>query len=146
MRICRRMDNLKRAMATLLIYGDELVPDELTALLGAPPKLGVRRGESFVGHQGNLITAKTGRWDVGTGWREPPCIDKMICEVLHSLAEGTELWRDLTTRFDCYLSVGLYFYDDSWTGGITLEPQTLRMLGERGLALDLDMYAPGASN
>ena len=140
------MDNLQRAIVTLLLHGDDLIPEEITAILGAQPTLGVRRGDEFVGHQGSLITAKTGRWDVSTGWHEPPCIDEMICEVLHSLTDGVQIWRDLMTRIDGYVSVGLYFHEDSWTGGITLEPQTLRLLGDRGLALDFDMYAPGALN
>lgn len=139
------MDNLHRASVTLLIHGDDLVPEELTALLGRQPRIGARKGETFLGHNGRTILASTGKWVLGTGCTEPPCIDKQINDLLNSLPANAELWRDLTTRFDCHISVGAYFDIESWTGGIMLEAETLGMLGERGLAIDFDIYAPGAS-
>jgi hypothetical protein len=139
-------DPLQRASVTLLIHGDDLVPEELTALLGREPEIGVRKGQTFVAQRSRVIIARTGKWILGTGYREPPSIDTQIRELLNSLPAGLDIWSDLTARFDCLLTVGVYFADDSWTGGILLEAQTLRMLGERGLAIDFDMYAPGASN
>jgi hypothetical protein len=139
-------DPLQRASVTLLIHGDDLVPEELTALLGREPEIGVRKGQTFVAQRSRVSIARTGKWILGTGYREPPSIDTQIRELLNSLPAGLDIWSDLTARFDCLLTVGVYFADDSWTGGILLEAQTLRMLGERGLAIDFDMYAPGASN
>src|SRR5215207_3604280 len=139
-------DPLQRASVTLLIHDDDLVPEELTALLGREPEIGVRKGETFVAHHGRVMTARTGKSILGTGYREPPCIDAQITELLGSLPESLDVWSDLTARFDCYVTVGVYFADDSWTGGIVLEAQSLRMLGERGLGMDFDMYAPAASN
>ncbi len=144
----RLNDPLQRASVTLLIRDDDLVPEELTALLGRNPDHAVRKGETFIsrGRAGHEVTAKTGMWLAGSGWRAPPNIDEQITDLLRSLPDSLSLWNDLTKRFDCYVTVGLYFDDDSWTGGIVLEAETLRMLGERGLAIDFDMYAPGASN
>lgn len=140
-------DPLQRASVTLLINDDDLVPEELTAVLGREPTRGVRKGESFVAHHGRVITAQTGMWHLGTGDREPPDIDQQITDLLGNLPGSLAIWSDLTTRFDCCcIAVGVYFADDSWTGGIFLGSQTLLMLGERGLAIDFDMYAPGASN
>lgn len=140
-------DPLQRASVTLLIHGDDLVPEELSAILGVQPKIGVRKGEIFVsrGRPGTAITAATGKWIVGTGDREPPNIDEQIAELLGSLPNGADTWNDLTTRFDCNVTVGAWFADDSWTGGLVLGPKTLGMLAERGLAIDFDMYAPRAS-
>jgi len=138
-------DHLQRASVTLLISDDDLVPEEVTALLGCEPNTGVRKGDSFVAHNGRAITARTGKWHLSTGYREPPNIDQQITELLGSLPDSLAIWSDLTSRFHCYVSVGLYFADDSWTGGFTIEPKTLLMLGERRLAIDFDIYAPGAS-
>jgi hypothetical protein len=139
-------DALQRASVTLLIHGDDLVPEELTAILGVQPEIGVRKGETFMsgGWPGTTVTASTGKWIVGTGNREPPNIDEQIAELLGSLPEGADTWNDLTTRFDCYVTVGAWFTDGSWTGGLVLGPKTLRILAERGLAIDFDMYGPGA--
>jgi hypothetical protein len=141
-------DPLQRASVTLLIHGDDLVPEELSAILGVQPETGVRKGETFMsrGRPGTAVTARTGMWHFGTGYREPPHIHQQIAELLGSMPEGADTWSDLTTRFDCYVTVGAWFMDDSWTGGLVLEPQTLGMLAERGLAIDFDMYAPGASD
>lgn len=139
-------DPLQRASVTLLIHGDDLVPDELNSLLGCQPTIGARKGETFIGHNGRLVTARTGKWVLATDLREPPCIDEQITELLNSLPEDISVWHGLTTRFDCYVTVGIWFAEDSWTGGFVLEPQSLSMLGERRLAIDFDIYAPGASN
>lgn len=141
-------DPLQRACVTLLINDDDLVPEVLTALLGAQPETGVRKGEAFMsrGRPGTIETARTGMWHFGTGYREPPDIDQQVTELLRQLPESAEIWADLITKYDCcYVAVGVHFSDDSWTGGFTLKPNTLRLLGERGLTIDFDMYAPAAS-
>lgn len=102
-------------------------------------------GETFVGHNGKILTASTGKWIHSTGYREHPDVDGLITELLESLPASSSIWSDLTTQFDCYVTLAIYFNEDSWTGGIHLQAQTLRKLGERGLALDFDMYAPAAS-
>lgn len=139
------MDYLQRASVTLLIRGDDLEPAELTAILGRQPKIGVRAGESFENGNGNIRTAQTGMWLVSDGYREPTNIDLQICDLLNSMPDSLSIWTDLSARFECLVALGIYFVDESWTAGINLESTTLRMLGERGLSLDFDMYAPAAS-
>lgn len=139
-------DSLQRASVTLLINDDDLDPEKLTALFGREPNIGVRKGQDFVGYDGRVVTARTGMWHFGTGYREPPNIDQQIAELLEGLPGHSALWGELTTSFaSCHIAVGIYFDGDSWTGGFMLGPQTLAMLGKRGLAIDFDMYAPGAS-
>ena len=139
-------DPLQRACVTLLIHGDDLIPEQLTALLGQQPETGVRKGQTFYGYDVRGRPARTGMWHFGTGYREPPNIDQQITELLVRLPESADIWTALTTKYDCYVAVGVYFSDDSWTGGFQLQPNTLRMLGERALTIDFDMYAPAASD
>ena len=138
------MDNLERASATLLIFGDDLVPEEVTALLGISPKRGVKKGQKFLASHGREIESPTGKWTLGGDYRSPPNLDEQISELLLALPTTPEMWDDLTSRFDCWLSIGAYFGD--WTGGISLQPATLKLLAERGLPIDFDMYAPKASS
>lgn len=139
-------DPLQRACVTLLVHGDDLNPDELTALLGQQPQQGVRKGEMYYGYDARGRPSRTGMWHFGLGYREPPSIDQQITELLARLPETDEVWDDLTTKYECLVAVGVWFTDDSWSGGFTLQADTLRMLGERGLAVDFDMYAPAASD
>ena len=53
-------------------------------------------------------------------------------------------WNEVTGRFSGYLSVGGYL--NGWTGGILLQPITLKLLADRNLAIDFDLYAPAASD
>lgn len=137
------MDNLERAAVTLVINGDNLVPSEITALLGNQPTLGVRKGERFLASHGKEIEARTGMWHFGGEYLSPPDINKQISILLCELTGDLPIWKELTVRFYCSISVGGYFND--WTGGITLMPQTLLLLAERELLIDFDLYAPAAS-
>lgn len=138
------MDNLKRATVSVLIDGDDLVPAEISTLLGANPRLGVRKDEVFLGSHGKHIKAKTGKWKFGDDWVSPPDLDGQIAGVLALLTKDMSAWHEVTSRFHCYLSVGGYFND--WTGGITLQPITMKSLADRNLPIDFDLYAPASSD
>ena|SRR5689334_3702103 len=138
------MDSLQRASATLVVTGDNLDASELTALLGQTPALGVGKGQSFAASHGAEIKARTGNWTFGGDWRSPPNIDEQIAELLSALPSDLNVWGELTSRFDCWLTVGAYLKD--WTGGLTLAPVTLKLLAERHLSIDFDLYAPAASD
>lgn len=137
------MDNLQRASVSLLIDGDDLIPSEISALLGQEPRLGVKKDEIFVGSHGKDIQARTGKWQFGIGWTSPANVDEQIVNIFKLLNDDTIVWKSLTDRYHCYVAVGGTFND--WTGGLTIEAGTLRLLAERGLAIDFDLYAPEAS-
>ena len=137
------MDSLQRAKVSVLIADDNLFPSEVTALLGRPPRLGVTKGETFLASHGKHIKAETGMWQFGGEWESPPQLDRQISEVLSVLTSDMLVWAEVTNRYLCYLSVGGYFHD--WTGGMTLGPRTSKLLAERNLAIDFDLYARAAS-
>jgi hypothetical protein len=137
------MDSLQRAAVSVSISGDDLVPSEITALLGEAPALGVCKGEVFLASHGKHIEAQTGKWLFGGQWESPSDLDRQITSIFSALTEDIAVWNEVTSRFECYLSVGGYFHD--WTGGMTLQPSTMRLLVERNLAIDFDLYAPAAS-
>lgn len=134
------MDNLQRAIVSLLIDGDDLVPAEVTATLGAHPEFGVVKGEAFLATHGKMIEAQTGKWRLGGDWESPPHLDRQIGDVLAALTNDISAWRKITTRFHCYISISGHFND--WTGGMTLKPDTLKLLADRRLPIDFDLYAP----
>ncbi|MDK8187889.1 MULTISPECIES: DUF4279 domain-containing protein [Sphingomonas] len=137
------MDNLHRAIVSVLIDGDDLQPSEITTLLGQAPRLGVSKGQSFTTSHGQQTVAATGLWQYGAAWEFEPDLNQQIGLVLSSLTSDLSAWTEVTRRYNCYVAIGGYFHD--WTGGLTLEPGTLQLLAERNLAIDLDLYAPAAS-
>jgi len=138
------MDSLQRATVALLIVGDDLIPAEVSAMLGGSPQFAVAKGEQFLAKHGKKVEAKTGNWQFGGGWESPSYLDRQINELLSALTNDMSRWREVTNRYHSYLSVGGYFND--WTGGMTLSPDTLRLLADRNLPIDFDLYAPAASN
>ena len=135
-------DALQRAIVSLYISDDDLDPQEITDLLGGKPRLAVRKGEVFTGHRGDQITARTGQWLFGGDWENEPSISQQIATLLSQLTQDLDVWKSLTDRFHCYVAVGGYF--NARTGGVTLEPQALMLMAERGLAIDFDLYAPAS--
>jgi hypothetical protein len=138
------MDSLQRAVVSLSIHGDDLIPSEITALLGAEPRLGVCKAEWFTASHGKEMQARTGMWHFDEGYESPPDLDRQIGGLFGALSKDSAVWEDLTRRFSCYVSVGGYL--DGWTGGMTLHPKTLQALAERHLPIDFDIYAPAASD
>lgn len=132
------MDNLQRASVSLLIDEDDLIPSEITALLGSQPSFGVVKGERFLASSGRYIEAKTGKWKVTSGWKTSVHLDEEISALLARLTNDLAAWKYLTDHYHCYVSVGGYLAD--WTGGITLSPPTLGALAARQLAIDFDLY------
>ena len=53
-----RMAKLSRAVASLRVSGDELVPDEVTRLLGAEPAIAYARGDEIGSKHGAGRIAK----------------------------------------------------------------------------------------
>ena len=115
------MDSLQKAKVSVLINDDNLVPSEVTAILGPPPRLGVAKGDVFVSSNGRHIEARTGMWHYGDGWTTPPHIDQQIADVLSALSRDMSAWQSLTSRYHCYVSIGGYF--EGWTGGLRARPK-----------------------
>lgn len=133
------MARLNQSAASLRFFGDDLDPDELTRLLGAKPSVGLRKGDS-VRHQGARrdVTARTGTWRLRVERRSPGDIDGQIAELLSPLNQDLAVWRDLSTRFEADIFCGLFL--EKANEGIKLRPETLLMVGSRGLLLDFDIY------
>lgn len=135
------MGVIGHSVVTLRFFGDELVPDEITALLGADPTVSYRKGEELVGSKtGILRTAKTGSWRLSAARREPEDVDAQILEVLGQLTQDLGVWESLS-HFEPDLFCGLFM--GSSNDGLPLSAKALLSLGQRGIALGLDIYDVG---
>lgn len=133
------MARLNETQATLRFLGDDLDPDELTRLLGSAPSEGRRRGEAYRSRGARAErTARTGSWRLRVEKRSPGDLDGQIAELLSPLSRDLAVWRDLSARFQADIFCGLFL--DQSNEGIDLSPETLVMIGSRGLTLDFDIY------
>ena len=128
-------------MAALRIIGDDLVPEELSSLIGASPTRAERKGDAIPIRTGERI-AKTGGWRLEATATEPENLDAQVPEILGVLTSNLDVWRALRARYRLDLFCG-WFMNES-NEGVSVSPATLLALGERGIELGLDIYAPSA--
>lgn len=134
------MPALEKTMARLNIHGDDLIPDEVSALLGAEPTGARTRGEILIGKvSGQRRVARTGLWCLQALDRSPGDLDAQIRDIFARLSDDPAVWAQLQSRFELDLFCGLFM--GARNDGETISPANLRLLGERGIELQLDIYA-----
>lgn len=133
------MGRLEWSQASIGFYGDDLDPSEITLALGEPT-VGVAKGETWVTEYGTATTAKTGSWRLVAERREPADLEWQISDLLSRLSADLPAWRSLAGRYRGRVFCGLFL--GSQNDGLTLQPETLVKIGERGLVVDFDIYGP----
>ena len=135
------MSAVKTSTVTLRIYGDDLVPQEITKMLGVSPSRAKIKGEKTVGRKtGKTYIAKSGMWQLGAPDREPEDIDGQIREMFSQVSADVSVWRGITKKYRVNLFCGLFMSETN--DGLSISPQSLALLAERGIELWFDIYAP----
>jgi hypothetical protein len=105
------------------------------------PTIGVAKGASWVTSLGAEKVAHTGSWRIEANLCEPEDLNRQIEGLLLPLSSDLAAWRELTRRFRGVIFCGLWM--TSYNDGLQLSSEVLGALAERGLLLDLDIYATG---
>ena len=128
----------QRLFLLLEISGDELDPEEMTALLGALPTKGYKKGDERP--RGSQFY-KRGAWILDSG-EVAIGVDRSGEERLKAwvaaLPGDREVWARVKAQFD--VSLRLVGYTDQWNADLTIDPEVLARLGELGLPLTIDPY------
>ena len=133
-----RMGVVHHSVAGLRFFGDDLIPEEVTALLGAAPSESCHKGQEVVGKTtGKIRVAKTGSWRLTAERLEPEDLEAQVFELLGQLTQDLSVWESLS-RFRPDLFCGIFM--GSSNDGLPLSAKALLALGQRGIALDLDIY------
>ena len=75
------------------------------------------------------------------GHEVPGNLDGQIAELLAGTTKDLGVWQRLTSAYDVDVFCGLFLEHEN--EGICVSPATLGLLGERGIKLQLDVYASG---
>jgi hypothetical protein len=135
------MGALDHSIVCLRIFGDDLVPEEITSLLGAAPTEAHLKGEEIVGaNTGKVRITKTGRWSISATDCSPEDVEGQLFEILNQLTQDTTRWTSVTSRFETDLFCGIFMGNSN--DGLELSAKALLALGERGISLGLDIYDP----
>ena len=123
------------------VFGDDLIPDEISAALGSAPTKSEGRGEVLRTPNGTERgVAKRGCWCLHAGDAAPEDTHGQVRELLTKLTSDMNVGRAISQRFDVDLFSGWLMSQTN--DGAELTSETLLALGERGVALSLDIYAP----
>ena len=134
------MAHVQKSVVTLRIGSDDLNPDEITKLLGATPTHTQTKGEKIVGRNtGSVRIAKIGMWRLCASNREPEDMDGQIQEILSQATSDLAVWRSIAKKHQIDLFCGLFLGGSN--EGMTLSPESLTALGERGIKMGLDIYS-----
>ncbi|MFK8067283.1 MAG: DUF4279 domain-containing protein [Gammaproteobacteria bacterium] len=135
------MATIARTKASLRIFGDDLIPDEITELLGYQPTNCQYKGEVIVGRNtGRSRTATTGSWRLHAAESEPGNIDKQIMEIFSKLTNDLSVWEEISSKYTIDLFCGLFMNEEM--EGQDISPESLLILGQRRVLIGLDIYAP----
>jgi hypothetical protein len=132
------MGQLEHTRASLRIFGENLNPDEITALLGVSPTKSYRKGEPRSSREGSPARPE-GSWHLSCDPAWPGNLDAQINELLSNTTDDPLVWRTINEQYRADLFTGLFM--DSSNDGLTLMPETLAAVGQRGLAIAFDIYS-----
>ncbi len=127
------------SIVTFRVFGDDLVPSEVTALLGCEPTTAYSKGDVRISAKtGNRYIEKAGRWSLSAEERRPEDIPAQITEILDKLTNDPAIWSQLRSKYKMDFFCGVFM--GSSNDGLEFSPDILGQLSSRGITLGLDIY------
>lgn len=133
------MADVQNATASLTITGDDLDPDEVTALLGCTPTKAFRKGDAWSAHRPERHR-QHGVWILKTALDRDVELEAQIAHLLAQVSNDAAIWQQINARFFSRIFCGIFM--DRWNEGFGLTPTVLARLSTCGLHLDFDLYGP----
>lgn len=135
------MGRAVESLVALRLFGDDLIPDHISSLLGARPTACQIKGQELVGRKtGKVRVAKTGGWLLKAHPREPEDLEAQVFELLDGLTSDLSVWASLS-QYAPDLFCGIFM--GTGNDGLSLSAKAMSALGQRGISLALDLYDPG---
>ena len=121
---------------------DDLVPEEITRLIGIAPAIAGRRGDLI---RGRKLPIKEGLWcckrNIAPPWDIGDALDGLL-----PLIENNEELKQYCRDFNIYVEFSIIMYLADNAPIVTLAPSLLRRIANAGAAINFDIYllsAPG---
>ena len=135
------MAQISKSAASLRVMGDQLIPSEVTSALGCNPSFEQTKGQEIINAKtGNKRVAISSMWRLETKRHEPENLDSQISEIFNQLTSDLNKWKSLNEKYDIDLFCGIFMKEEM--EGMEISPASLKILGDRGVTLGLDIYGP----
>lgn len=139
------MATINRTKVSLRVIGDDLLPEDITDMLGCEPSYTQHKGQLITGKKtGRQREAKFGMWRIEAPEECPGDLNLQISSILDMLSSDLNRWVELSDNYDIDLFCGLFMQKEM--EGIDISPKNLLALGQRGIELGLDIYGPDDEN
>ncbi len=129
--------SVDRFAVSLLLYGEDLDPEEITRRLGVEPQTAGLAGSRMSPRAAPLTR---GVWGLKREDSAPATPGAALAALLAPLPRDAALWADLSSRFEIRVSLGLFL--EEWNRGFELPADLVRRIGELGASVGCDIYAP----
>jgi hypothetical protein len=130
---------VERVSLCFRVCSDALDPDEVTELLGRPPSSSQRKGQEVLGPNGEVRrVGRTGSWVLRYAIDPKLTLAEGITSFVSTLPEDQVIWASLTSRFRVDLICDVFVR--GMNQGFELPPSVLKMMGERGIILGVDIF------
>lgn len=133
------MAAINETTAGLRFFGDDLDPAKISTLLNGSPSKSAKIGDLRDTPRGAVVE-RTGKWILNAPRERPGSLQKKIAGLLFDLTDDLSVWRSLSAQFQADIFVGIFMREGN--EGLTLQPDTLKLLSDRGLELSLEIYGP----
>jgi hypothetical protein len=123
---------------TFAVYGDDLIPKDVTELLGVKPT------RSFLpGYRRNPSSRPMphGGWFLEVREKTPDGPEAQLRKLLMKLPTSENVWKTLKARYKVQIRFGLHM--TGWNKGFELSSTLIRRLAKIGVDLEFDVYAYG---
>ncbi|MES2932975.1 MAG: DUF4279 domain-containing protein [Pseudomonadota bacterium] len=132
------MAHLHRSRASLRIFGDTLIPDEVSKMLGCNPTGSNFKGQAIPSKTRDIVK-KTGYWSLDAAPCEPENLDAQVAELLSKLTNDLSVWAALARDYEIDLFCG--FFMQTGDEGLDISVMTLKSLADRNIPLALCLYS-----
>ena len=133
------MTELSKSAATLVFIGDDLIPDEITRLLGKHPSRSQTKGKKIeYPVREDIRIARYGNWVLTSEYFSPGDLNAQIKQLLSGTTEDLKIWNALSSKFRANIFCGLWLKEEN--EGIRISSATMKSLADRGLDIDFDIY------
>ena len=130
---------IQDATVSLRFFGDDLIPADITKLLGAAPTEARKKGDVIQRSRYHL-KARTGSWLLKSALDRRTELSDQISGLLDQVTSDSKVWHKLTTRYSADLFCGLFL--DEFNRGFNLPPTLVARLAKLGLGISFDIYGP----
>lgn len=133
------MGDISRTKVGIRIFGDDLIPDEVTKLLQCQPSE-IRTKGDVRGSKENPRLVTTGSWRLHVDENDGSILEEKVDKLLKQLTDDLSIWEQITDRFATDIFCGLFL--EEFNEGFSLSPGLLKKLSDRNLEIGFDIYLP----